>query len=96
MTDIHPLDHDGDGVKGGSLPKAKRGRPAKVKPDAEQAETETHAETEAKAPQGKGRLKVLKADTIHDGEGGFLPVGAAFDAVDDDAAESLKAKGHAE
>jgi len=25
-----PLDHDGDGRKGGSLPKAKRGRPAKA------------------------------------------------------------------
>jgi hypothetical protein len=72
----HPLDHDGDGKAGGSLPKAKRGRPAKV--------------------EATGKLKVLKADTIHDGEGGFLPVGAAFDAVDDDAAESLKAKGHAE
>jgi hypothetical protein len=26
---VHPLDHDGDGHKGGSLPK-KRGRPRKV------------------------------------------------------------------
>lgn len=26
---VHPLDHDGDGEKGGSLPK-KRGRPRKV------------------------------------------------------------------
>jgi hypothetical protein len=26
----HPLDHDCDGVKGGSLPKAKRGRPRKA------------------------------------------------------------------
>lgn len=26
---VDPLDHDGDGEKGGSLPKAKRGRPRK-------------------------------------------------------------------
>lgn len=26
----HPLDHDCDGEKGGSLPKAKRGRPRKA------------------------------------------------------------------
>lgn len=26
---VHPLDHDGDGEKGGSLPKARRGRPKK-------------------------------------------------------------------
>jgi hypothetical protein len=29
MVEAHPLDHDGDGEKGGSLPK-KRGRPKKV------------------------------------------------------------------
>jgi hypothetical protein len=28
---VHPLDHDGDGRKGGSLPK-RRGRPRKVAP----------------------------------------------------------------
>lgn len=86
----HPLDRDGDGRKGGSLPR-KRGRPAKAKPDALQAENETQAETEA-----KGRLKVIKAEAIHDGEGGFLPVGALFDPADDDAGEALKAKGLAE
>jgi hypothetical protein len=40
-----------------------------------------------------GALKVKVADAIHDGEGGFLPVGATFDAAD---GESLKAKGLAE
>ncbi len=29
VTHPHPLDHDGDGRKGGSTPKAKRGRPRK-------------------------------------------------------------------
>ena len=29
----HPLDHDGDGKKGGSLPGKKRGRPRKVVSD---------------------------------------------------------------
>lgn len=29
FEEVHPLDHDGDGEKGGSLPK-KRGRPRKV------------------------------------------------------------------
>jgi len=87
----HPLDHDGDGRKGGSLPKAKRGRPAKVKTDEAQDETRD----EAKA-QAKGRLKVLKADTVFDGRGGFLPVGAKFDAVDDAAEAALIARGFAE
>ena len=101
----HPLDHDGDGRKGGSLPKAKRGRPAKVKTDEAQDETKVEAETrdeaqdetrdEAKA-QAKGRLKVLKADTVFDGRGGFLPVGAKFDAVDDAAEAALIARGFAE
>lgn len=30
-THPHPLDHDGDGRKGGSQPKPKRGRPRKEK-----------------------------------------------------------------
>lgn len=64
-----PLDHDGDGKKGGSLPRKAR---------------------------AKGALTVKVADAIHDGEGGFLPVGAKFDPVDDDAVKSLKAKGLAE
>lgn len=29
-VEAHPLDHDGDGEKGGSLPKVRRGRPKKV------------------------------------------------------------------
>lgn len=29
FEEVHPLDHDGDGEKGGSLPK-RRGRPKKV------------------------------------------------------------------
>lgn len=77
-----PLDHDGDGKKGGSLPK--RGRPKKV--------------VEAIAPkvESVGKLTVKVAGAIHDGEGGFFPVGHKFDAVDDAAAEALKAKGLAE
>lgn len=78
---IDPLDHDGDGRKGGSLPK-KRGRPAKA------------AETAPVA--SKGKLRVVVADMIHDGQGGFLAVGTMFDAVDDEAAEQLKARGLAE
>ena len=46
----------------------------------------------AKAAQ-TGALKVKVADAIHDGKGGFLPVGATFDAAD---ADGLKAKGLAE
>ncbi len=86
MTDKHPLDHDGDGKLGGSLPKAKRGRPAKVK-----VEVANEAKT-AKI----GTLKVKVPNAIFDGDGGFLPVGAAFDAIDAAAAEALKAKGLAE
>lgn len=67
MTD--PLDHDGDGRKGGS-------RPRKAKQD--------------------GALTVKVADAIHDGEGGFYPVGHKFNPVDDEAGEGLKAKGLAE
>lgn len=43
-----------------------------------------------------GGLKVKVADTIHDGQGGFLPVGAVFTPVDDDAGALLKARGLAE
>jgi hypothetical protein len=77
----HPLDHDGDGRKGGSLSRAKRGRPAKS------------PET---VDKHKGALRVIKADAIFDGKGGFLPVGAMFDAVDEEAANTLKARGLAE
>ena len=66
MTTKDPLDHDGDGKKGGSLPRARK---------------------------PKGGLKVKVADAIADGEGGWLPVGATFDAADPD---SLIAKGLAE
>lgn len=38
-------------------------------------------------------LTVKVANAVYDGKGGFLPVGATFDAVD---AASLKAKGLAE
>lgn len=38
-------------------------------------------------------LTVKKADSIHDGEGGFLPVGATFTPADDDSADALKARG---
>lgn len=30
-SELHPLDHDGDGHKGGSLPVKRRGRPPKVR-----------------------------------------------------------------
>lgn len=43
-----------------------------------------------------GSLTVKVADSIFDGEGGFLAVGASFDAVDDEAAADLVAKGLAE
>lgn len=43
-----------------------------------------------------GQLTVKRAEAIHDGKGGFLPVGAKFDAADKDAAEALKARGLAE
>ncbi|MXO72874.1 hypothetical protein [Alteraurantiacibacter buctensis] len=62
-----PLDHDGDGRKGGSRPR---------KP--------------------KGALTVKKAEAIHDGEGGFLPVGASFSPADEAAGAELVAKGLAE
>lgn len=31
FEEVDPLDHDGDGEKGGSLPKVRRGRPPKEK-----------------------------------------------------------------
>lgn len=60
---------------------AKRGRPRKA--------VETIAE------QG-GALTVKVADAIHDGEGGFLAVGAKTVPVDEEARASLIAKGLAE
>lgn len=44
----------------------------------------------------KGQMKVKKAETIHDGAGGFLPVGDTFILADEEAAELLKARGLAE
>jgi len=49
-------------------------------------------------PKKRGRpakpvLTVKKADTIHDGKGGFYPVGHVIEPVDADAAEQLKARG---
>jgi hypothetical protein len=43
-----------------------------------------------------GALKVKVPDVISDGKGGFLPVGTMFEAADDEAAASLKAKGWAD
>ena len=71
--------------------KPRRGRPAKVKIHGLQAENQTQAETKA-----QGRLKVKVADAIHDGEGGFYPVGHMFDPADDAAEAMLKARGLAE
>lgn len=48
------------------------------------------------AAKPKHGLKVKKADAIHDGEGGFLAVGATFSPADDDAAAALVAQGLAE
>lgn len=107
MTD--PLDHDGDGRKGGSAPR-KRGRPAKVKTNEGEIQAQDGSEVEAGSAasegarrtdaqgggEGQPTLRVKKPDTIHDGEGGFLPVGAKFAPVDEDAAEHLKARGLAE
>lgn len=75
----HPLDHDGDGKPGGSLPKAKRGRPPKQVAEA-----------------SEGSLTVKKADAIFDGAGGFLPVGAKFDAACEVSAQMLVERGLAE
>ena len=82
----HPLDHDGNGKPGGSLPKAKRGRPAKAAVEA------------AKAPSvaSKGSLRVKAPDTIFDGNGGFYPVGHMFDPVDAETSAALIARGFAE
>lgn len=41
-------------------------------------------------------LTVLKAEAIHDGKGGFYPVGAKIVPVDEVARASLIAKGLAE
>lgn len=69
------------------MTEAKRGRPRKVR-------TEDPAVVDpAYFDAGIGALTVKVANAIHDGKGGFLPVGAKFDAVD---GESLKAKGLAE
>jgi hypothetical protein len=59
----------------------KRGRPAKA------------VTVEAKAPERIGTLKVKVPNAIFDGAGGFLPVGAMFDAVDAATADILKARG---
>lgn len=50
----------------------------------------------ARPKKDVGSLTVKVADAISDGEGGFLAVGSKFTPADDEAAESLKAKGLAE
>lgn len=40
-------------------------------------------------------LTVKEDDVIHDGHGGFLAKGEKVEAVDKEAADSLKAKGYA-
>lgn len=60
---------------------AKRGRPRKA------------VETIAKQD---GALTVKVANAIHDGKGGFLPVGGVFMPADEPARASLIAKGLAE
>jgi hypothetical protein len=129
MTERHPLDHDGDGHPGGSLPASKRGKDdihaaldaAGIPYDRRwgRARLEALLHTEA-APEGlelneapevvvapvdapkprqkasAGKLRVAKESAIFDGEGGFMPVGARFDAVDDETAAILIARGLAE
>jgi hypothetical protein len=60
---------------------AKRGRPRKA--------VETIAEQD-------GALTVKVANAIHDGKGGFMPVGSKTIPTDDEARASLIAKGLAE
>lgn len=48
-----------------------------------------------KTTKPKGSLTVAKDDAIFDGEGGYLPRGAKFDAVDDEASAELIDKGFA-
>jgi hypothetical protein len=96
MTD--PLDHDGDGRKGGSLPASQRGKDdlyaaleaAGIEFDRRWGRTRLEALLPSVA---NGALRVIAAEAIHDGEGGFLEVGVLFDAVEP---ESLIAKGFAE
>lgn len=47
--------------------------------------------TQEKAP--KAQMTVKAADTVADGKGGFLPVGAKFEPVDAAARKSLADKG---
>lgn len=57
----------------------------------------TEVKKRGRPPLSKdGAMRVKKPEAIHDGEGGFLPVGATFDPVDADAGERLKALGLAE
>lgn len=44
----------------------------------------------------KHTVKVKKADTIFDGEGGFYPVGKVVECPDAETAKALKDKGFAE
>lgn len=44
-------------------------------------------------PPAEGALTVLIDDAIHDGKGGFLKAGDPVTPADDDARESLIAKG---
>lgn len=50
----------------------------------------------AEAPKANGALTVKKPDAIFDGEGGFLPVGAKFDAACEVSAQALVERGLAE
>lgn len=47
----------------------------------------------ARPKKEEGTVKVKVADAVHDGKGGFYPVGAVIEVED---AASLKAKGLAE
>jgi hypothetical protein len=108
FMEFHPLDHDFSGKPGGSLPASQRGKDdlhaaleaAGIEFDRRWGRARLEAllegndaiQTEAKA-KTETALRVIAADTVHDGEGGFLEVGALIDAVEP---ESLIAKGFAE
>lgn len=61
--------------------------------DASSAQASATPTTKTTKP--KGSLTVAKDDAIFDGEGGYLPRGAKFDAVDDEASAELIDKGFA-
>lgn len=96
----HPLDHDADGRKGGSLPASQRGKDELYAAlDAAGIEYDKRwgrARLEALLPeQYEGLLTVIIPNVIFDGEGGFYPVGHKFAPADEYAAKVLVERGFA-